>query len=213
LVIDQPSEQDTSLSEWTIDLPQDLPVIGVSMPGSLRAAQSLGIENYMIKPVLREQLLEAIAKLDRPVHKVLIVDDDPQLVELVSRMLQSASRDYDSRAAFGGAEALAQLRREPVDLVLLDLMMPEVNGLMVLQTMKADSTLAQIPVIVISAQYPEAISTGAGLFLRLFRPQDASIIEILNCLRALTEAMPLRGLPPLAAEPASPAVPIARSAF
>jgi CheY-like chemotaxis protein len=167
----------------------------------------------MIKPVLREQLLEAIASLDRPVHTVLIVDDDPQLVELVSRMLQSASRDYDPRAAFGGTEAWAQLRREPVDLVLLDLMMPEVNGLMVLQAMKADSMLAQIPVIVISAQYPEVISTGAGLVLRLFRPQDASIAEILNCLRAVMEAMPLRGLPPLAAEPALPAVPIARSAF
>jgi signal transduction histidine kinase/CheY-like chemotaxis protein len=207
LVIDQLGENDGLLRAGVTDTPHDLPVITVSMPGSLRVAQTLGIQNYLIKPVLREQLLDAIAGLGRPVQNVLIVDDDPQLVELISRMLQSAGEVYHPLEAFGGAEALERLRREPVDLVLLDLLMPEVSGLMMLQAMKADPALVEIPVIVISAQYPETVSSEGGLFVKLVRPQNASINETLNCLQALMGALPLRGLPPVEGAPASPAIP------
>ena len=213
LVIDQSDEQDTVLPKWIADVPRDLPLIAVSMPGSLRAAQALGIENYLIKPVLSEQLLDAMARLERPVQNVLIVDDDLQLVELISRMLQSAGKGYRPLEAFGGAEALARLRSGPVDLVLLDLMMPEVNGPRVLQEMKADPALAHIPVIVISAQYPETIAGEGGLFLKLLRLQSASISETLNYLQALVGVMPVRGLPSASAAPASPAVPVAPLAF
>jgi len=87
------------------------------------------------------------------------------------------------------------------------LLMPEVSGLMMLQAMKADPALAEIPVIVISAQYPETVPSGGGLSVKLVRSQDASINETLNCLQALVGALPLRGLPPVGAEPASPAIP------
>jgi len=135
------------------------------------------------------------------------VDDDPQQVELVGRMLQSAGGEYRPLRALGGEEALARLRHEPVDLVLLDLMMPEVSGLMVLQVMKADPALAHIPVIVISGQYTETISSPGRLSLNLVRAQNASIAETLNCLQALAGALPPRGLPPVGAGPALPAVP------
>jgi len=207
LVMDQPGEDNAPLQTRVTDTPRDLPLITVSLPGSLRVAQTLGIQNYLIKPVLREQLLDAMASLGRPVHDVLIVDDDPQLVELIGRMLQSAGEAYYPLEAFGGAEALERLRREPVDLVLLDLIMPEISGLMVLQAMKADPALAGIPAIVISAQYPETVSSEGGLFVKLVRPQNASINETLNCLQALMGALPLRGLPPVEGAPASSAIP------
>jgi signal transduction histidine kinase/CheY-like chemotaxis protein len=214
LVIDQPDGQDVPLvQEWAAAAPHDLPVIAISLPGSLRTAQRLGIQGFLVKPVLREQLLNAIAAitpiagLGRPVQTVLMVDDDPQQVELVSRMLQSAGGGYHPLKALGGEEALARLRREPVDLVLLDLMMPEVSGLMVLQAMKSDPALAHIPVIVVSGQYAEMISSSGRLSLNLVRAQNASIAETLNCLQALAGALPSRGLPPVGAGPASPAVP------
>ncbi len=211
LVIDQPDGQDASLvQEWTTTAPRDLPVIAISLPGSLRAAQTLGIQSFLVKPVLREQLLNAIAAIadsGPPVQTVLLVDDDPQQVELVGRMLQSAGEGYHPLKALGGEEALVRLRCEPVDLVLLDLMMPEVSGLMVLRAMKSDPALAHIPVIVISGQYTETISSPGRLSLNLVRAQTASIAETLNCLQALAGALPPRGLPPVGAEPASPAVP------
>jgi CheY-like chemotaxis protein len=131
----------------------------------------------------------------------LIVDDDPELVELVARMLQSAGESYHLVKAFGGAEALARLHGEHVDLMLLDLFMPEMDGVKVLQESKRDPALAQIPVIVISAQNPEIVAVQEGLSLKMERAATASTTETLNYLQALVETLPLRGLPESAGVP------------
>lgn len=202
-----------SVEAWLAGLPADLPVIEVAFPGYLRAAQALGIESVLVKPATREQLLTAIRRLERPIRDVLIVDDDPSLVELFARMLRSAPEEYHPVKAFGGAEALSRLRQQPVDLILLDIVMPEVDGLAVLREVKADPALAQIPVIVVSAQYPEPGSASSRLFIQLARPQEAAISETLSLLTALVAALPPRGLPADESGPASPATADGPQAF
>jgi len=213
LIADLHGEDESATARWLAAAPPDLPIITLSLPGSLRSAQALGIEGFLVKPVPREQLLDVIESLNRPIHNVLIVDDDPQLVELFSRMLQSAGNAYHPIKAFSGEDALAQLRRQPIDLVFLDLLMPGVNGLAVLQEMKADPALAQIPVVMISGQYPETAQAEGGLTLKLTRLQSASLSETLNYLAALVGALPARGLPASKAAPASSAAPYAPQAF
>jgi CheY-like chemotaxis protein len=110
-------------------LPKDLPVIRFTLVGALRAAQLMGVQDYLIKPILREQLLNSVTSLDQTVQQVLVVDDDPESVELLGRMLQSAGEAYQVIKVFGGAEALARLRSERIDLKLLDLSMPEMDGI------------------------------------------------------------------------------------
>ncbi len=201
LVADTEGMENRVPDAWGV--PGDLPVICIAMAGNLRAAQALGVCSYLIKPVLREQLLDALAHVGRAVKNVLIVDDDPELVELIARMLQSSGQDYHLVKAFGGALALARLRSEKIDLVLLDLFMPDIDGKRVLEKMKDDPALADIPVIVITAQHPERAATERGLFLQLSRTANASATETLNYLQALIEALPLRGLPTKAGAPAS----------
>jgi CheY-like chemotaxis protein len=179
----------------------------MGMPGSLNSARALGIRNYLIKPIARDQLLEAIAGLEQPVRRIMIVDDDPRLMGLLSRMLQSSGEAYHIVRALGGEEAQALLRRQPVDLVLLDLVMPDVSGLEVLRAMKAEPDLARVPVIVISAQSPEEAGPKAGLFVQLTRPQGATLSEILVCLRALLEGLPPREAPARAGSRALRAAP------
>ncbi len=188
-------------------VPPDLPILVVRLPSQLHHAQALGVRNFLIKPVTRERLFEAINDLGQTVRNVLIVDDDPSLVELVSRMLQAGGRHYRLLKALGGAEALAHLRREPVDLVLLDWLMPDVNGLAVLQEMKGAPSLAEIPVIVISDEFPDTVMSNEGLELRLFRSGKSSVTEMVSCLEALVKVLPLRGLPDSKADPAFPATP------
>jgi len=183
-------------------VPDDLPVIHTALAGNLSAAQSLGAQNYLIKPILREHLLDAIASLGHVVRDVLIVDDDPKVAELIARMLQSAGAGYRPVKAFGGADALARLQGEKMDLVLLDLFMPEVDGVTVLKEMKSNPALAEMPVIIVSAQQPEVAETMRGLYVHLERAQRGSLTETLNCLRALIETLPLRGLPAPAPPPA-----------
>jgi signal transduction histidine kinase/CheY-like chemotaxis protein len=193
LVVNTESMENCGPDAW--GLPDDLPLISIAMTGNLRAAQALGVCSYLCKPVLREQLIDALSHLGRTIRDVLIVDDDPELVELIARMLQSSGQDYHPVKAFGGGEALARLRSDKIDLVLLDLFMPDIDGKQVLEEMKGDPALADIPVIVITAQHPETAATERRLFLQLSRTANASTTETLNYLQALIEALPLRGLP------------------
>ncbi len=177
--------------------------VRVGMTGNVRAAQSLGVNDYLVKPILREQLLGAIAKLGTTIRDVLIVDDDPELVELIARMLQSGGDAYRPIKALGGADGLARLKSEPVDLVLLDLVMPELDGMTLLAEMRRSPTLRAVPVIVLSAQNPEVAALPSGLYVELTRGGSAPIAETLSYLEALVAALPLRGLPARAGAPAS----------
>jgi CheY-like chemotaxis protein len=197
---------------WLQALPPDLSVISVSMPGSLKRAQAMGIKNYLIKPILREQFLDAIDALENPVHSILIVDDDPELVELIRRMLQSSGKEYDTRIAYQGMEALGILMQQRVDLVLLDMVMPELGGMDVLFAMKQDPALADIPVIVISGQPTEEISPETGLYLQVVRAKETSLLQVLTCLNALVQGLPPRD-PPVLSSPVSLKVPAAQPAF
>jgi class 3 adenylate cyclase len=84
---------------------------------------------------------------ERP--KVLIVDDEPFNVDLLGQELELLG--YVTVAAGDGRQALARLAAEPIDLILLDIMMPELDGYQVLSRLKASPELRHIPVIMISA--------------------------------------------------------------
>jgi signal transduction histidine kinase/CheY-like chemotaxis protein len=192
---------------WAAQLTSDLPVVLVSMPGGLNRARSLGIQDYLIKPISREQLLDAIACLDGEIRTVLIADDDPQLAELLGRMLQSSGKDYRILKAPGGIEALAMLKQHTVDLILLDLVMPDISGLDVLQAIKQDGSLSHLAVIIVSGQLPTETGPQAELHLQVTRPKSASITEIFSCLRSLMAGLPRPEPLSPETEPASPGVP------
>ncbi len=91
---------------------------------------------------------------DRPVEnkkRVLIyIEDEPAMIELVKLILEG--HGYQVIAATGGQEGLDVIRETKPDLVLLDLMMPDMNGWDVYQQMKADEYMKGIPVIVVTAK-------------------------------------------------------------
>ncbi len=82
--------------------------------------------------------------------RILIVDDDVLLCDLVRMALEHAGFAVES--AHSAAKALEMLRDQPVDLVLLDVMMTDINGFDMLRRMKSDPALASIPVVFLSAR-------------------------------------------------------------
>ena len=80
---------------------------------------------------------------------VMIVDDDPRLSAALRFKLEQAG--YEVRAAGNGEDCLAQLEMQKPDLILLDLMMPDMSGLEVLEYLQADPELSIIPVLVVTA--------------------------------------------------------------
>lgn len=84
-------------------------------------------------------------------RRVLCIEDDTEMIDLIRLILQR--RGFEVQGAGGGKEALELLSRDPLpDLVLLDLMMPDIDGWEVYRRMKADERLARIPVIVVTAR-------------------------------------------------------------
>jgi threonine synthase len=96
-------------------------------------------------------LLAALERLDERVKSVGIIDDDPNAVRLLKRILQARGQ-YLLYEAGDGREGLEMIRRERPDVVLVDLMMPGLDGFGLLEIMKQEDALKDIPVIVISAK-------------------------------------------------------------
>ena len=107
-------------------------------------------------------------QLDQEHRKVVcIVEDEPAMIELVTLILKN--QGYEVMGAMGGQEGLDMIRQIKPDLVLLDLMMPDMNGWDVYQQMKADEYMRTIPVIVVTAK---AQNIDKVLGLHIAKVQD-----------------------------------------
>jgi two-component system, OmpR family, response regulator VicR len=98
---------------------------------------------------------------DEPI-KVVCIEDEPEMIELIKLIL--GRKNFKLIGAVGGREGLGVVRREKPDLVLLDLMMPDMDGWEVYQQMKADEELNDIPVIVVTAK-AQSIDKVLGLHI------------------------------------------------
>ena len=85
---------------------------------------------------------------------ILIVEDDPDISDLIAHYLQRAGHEVTRLTT--GTEVMPRLRATPPDLVILDLMLPGMDGLLVCQAMRADSATTSIPVIMLTARGDEA---------------------------------------------------------
>jgi CheY-like chemotaxis protein len=133
-----------------------IPVVIISIVADRNKGFSLGAAAVMQKPMSRHELYESLVDLGLfPLGhgrtlKVLVVDDDPKAVELIAvRILGLASTVL---RAFGGQEAIDVARHELPDLIVLDLMMPEVNGFDVVVALKERPETADIPILVVTAK-------------------------------------------------------------
>src|SRR5574341_2147860 len=95
--------------------------------------------------------------------RILVVDDDPNLIVLVSKML--ARVGVNPATAEDGAEALEQLHNEdPFDLLILDLMLPDIDGFEILSQLRADHRFNDMPVLILSARAdPDTIQRGLDM--------------------------------------------------
>jgi PAS domain S-box-containing protein len=130
-----------------------IPVIIVSVVDQKNMGFALGAAEYLVKPVAKQVLLQAVRKWlprtdGRPA--ILVVDDEPQALQMMAEVLEAAG--YRITKASGGREALEAIRRDPPHGLLLDLLMPEVDGFEVIRQMKEDSALRDIPVFVLTAK-------------------------------------------------------------
>jgi len=114
---------------------------------------------------------------DQPSRTIVYIEDDPEMIDLVTMIL--SRRGYNVKGAHGGRQGLDIVSQEKPDLILLDLMMPDLDGWDVYQQVKAQESTRSTPVIVITAK-SQAIDKVLGLHIakvddylcKPFRPQE-----------------------------------------
>ena len=127
----------------------EIPVIMLTMVDDRGLGYALGAAEYLTKPLDRERLLAAVRKHRRDLP-VLVVDDDPVVRDLLRRQLEAEG--YRVSEAADGRAALARLREAVPGVILLDLMMPEMDGFELMEAMRREAGWASIPVIVLTAK-------------------------------------------------------------
>jgi signal transduction histidine kinase/CheY-like chemotaxis protein len=132
---------------------KDIPIIVISVVDQKKLGMSLGATDYLVKPIERDVLLSALTKHLQPDKSSLhcvAADDEPETLSLVTEVLSQAGCTV--RAATTGRQTLAELRAAPTDLLLLDLMMPDMDGFEVIREIEADPKLRDIPIVVLTAK-------------------------------------------------------------
>jgi len=180
-----------AIREKLISAGMNVPVLGCSMPSSKGSSRLEGVFAFLVKPVSRETLERTIRQVPPQGEElvVLVVDDDPEAVRLLAIMLSSLPEPCRILRAYDGTEALATMRRERPDLVLMDLLMPTLSGDDAVRQMQADPRLRTIPVAVISASDALGPSATFGDYLGLFAPSPMDMAEGVGCLRALLDRL------------------------
>lgn len=119
--------------------------------------------------------------------RVVIVEDEPHIVLSLEFLLRREG--YEATSAADGEEGLALVKRLRPDVVLLDLMMPKLNGYQVCQAIKSDPGLASIPIIILSAKGQEVeILKGLELGASAYVTKPFGNAEVLEAIRAALES-------------------------
>jgi two-component system, NtrC family, sensor kinase len=157
----------------------DIPVIMVTIVDEHRRGIALGAAGYLTKPIDRERLHRLVSRFraPEPPTRVLLVEDDAVQRERMRGWLEGP--EWSVREAANGREALDRLKQGKPDVILLDLMMPEMDGFAVVAALQKEAGWRDIPVIVITsldldAKDRERLNAGVQLVLvkEKFRPAD-----------------------------------------
>jgi signal transduction histidine kinase/CheY-like chemotaxis protein len=166
-----------------------VPFIECSLPSRTWIAHELSVMACLTKPITPQQILQELRRLDN-VRTVLVVDDDRGFVQFVERALQAGGLQMEVCRAYDGDEALQAMRAHPPDLVLLDLIMPAMDGFEVLEEMRRDPYLAELPVVVLTAtSYEEDVLARRESQITVRRQGGFRTAEVLRCLESLLDVL------------------------
>jgi signal transduction histidine kinase/CheY-like chemotaxis protein len=183
-------------------LPPGIPIMVCGIPATEDAASLPGVSAYLLKPVSRARMLQALDALPGPIESLLLIDDEPDALHLFRRMLSSAERGYRVMRASSGVRGLQILANQHPDVVLLDLAMPDMDGYGFLQAKNEDPALRDIPVILVSARDPLGHPLVSNA-LAVTSDRGLSVRRLLAAIGALTEVLS----PTAAREPGQIAAP------
>lgn len=125
-------------------------------------------------------------------QRILVVDDDEHIQKSLSQYLEMEEFDVD--VASSGAEALEQVARQAPDLVLLDIMMPEMDGFEVVDRLRQHAPTARVPIILLTARGQDTdVIKGYQMGVSSYLTKPFNLDELVDTIREVFEADGLKG--------------------
>ena len=192
--------------EWIGEPPQktDVPILFCPLSNEHREAVAMGALDLLVKPVSSADLLASVDRINRPVERVLIADEDPDLARLFRRILRGRFEDDQILEAYHGEEAERLMEAAQPDLLILSDALPGMDGKQYAPTF--DKSIA---VILTSSNLPAQALSAAGGPLRIFNPGGFSTTETLQIAQGVLHVLAPGHALPGSREPAPEAAPVA----
>ncbi len=163
----------------------ETPILASAVPEVRPPGLKSEAAGYLIKPILREDLQAILTDVGHPVRRVLVCDDDPDLLDLIEQMLGLCDPAIEVAKTADGRQALVMMQQVRYDLLLLDVVMPHFSGWEVYEAMKDDPDLAEVVTYFVTAQDPvEAVPRSPFLFAAM--DGGISLHKLLACSREVS---------------------------
>jgi CheY-like chemotaxis protein len=174
---------------------EEVPIMVCSMPGEQYREEIQEKTTILIKPITFQALSDALEHLQSPIDNILIVDDNRDNVEMITRMIESMPDQPRVWKTYSGREGLALMYEQPMDVVILDLLLPDMNGANLSQYIRADLRLAMIPILIVSAYHELAIANpppmlGKISILRFTGFQTSELVRTIESLAGVFGTTP-----------------------
>ena len=172
-----------------------LTVLSCAVPSDHARALALGLMDYLVKPITQQRLEETVRRMPAQVEQVLAVEDDPNMMRLLERMLSRIDGKIRLKKAYSAEEGLELLHTQTPDLMLLDLGLPGMSGYDLLKTMQADETWSRIPVAVVTANTQWETDVSHTSTITLTREAGFSVRELLTLTELVADKFPCQYAP------------------
>ncbi|NIM93189.1 MAG: response regulator [Anaerolineales bacterium] len=160
----------------------------------LETGLSMDVHDFIEKPAMPAELLRRVsAVVDQPY--ILIADDDPDIVEAVTTILRSAP--YQVGTARDGQQCLEMVRQRKPDVLILDLLMPRMDGFAVIRELQNDPSFSNMPIIVLTTVVEDAsrrryeLETGRDLKVMIYLQKPVMPDELLRTVAKVLEGEPI----------------------
>ncbi|MEO1288563.1 MAG: hybrid sensor histidine kinase/response regulator, partial [Chloroflexota bacterium] len=164
-----------------------IPIIECSLPGTQWLHTNVDVAHSLAKPILPQQIVDMLAMYPEA-QKLLIVDDDMGFVQLIQRSIEGTRQPYHVRRAYDGKQAYSIIQDDPPDLIFLDIAMPEMSGLDLLDHLQNNTTRSTITIILLTAtRYLQSDDEWMSP-IRIYKQDGINMRQRVHYLRAILDA-------------------------
>ncbi|MHB0857136.1 MAG: ATP-binding protein, partial [Anaerolineae bacterium] len=168
----------------------EVPIVACNIPTERRAGLLLGVDEFLLKPVMREQVVSSVRSLCPEPRRILVLEDQPEMLDLLARILADEWPRAEVIAAASGEQALSALGRRP-DVAVLDLLMPGTNGLDVLTAIRANPDTAETRVVAVTARAAaQDLSAPRTEQVGLLKWGGFTASEVVRLVQAISVSLP-----------------------